>query len=487
MERMHAKLKMKAAILLSLLLATTITASFTVRPVLSNPTILYVPSVEYPTIQAALVAASSGDTIMVSSGIYNEQNLNITQNGLTLQGQDKTSTIIDGQKSYKNIIVVKANNVIIRGFTIRNAGSQYIYAFGAYIFGSNNTILKDIVFSGCTFSVRAEKSSNVTVASSSFLGDSGNMASAGVYALNSQTGLVANSTFNANHVGVFIRNSTGFTVRNNNFSSSIYLGVDIAYSTQNLVVKNTFRDNNSSIEIKYYGYNEVVGNSISNSQTAGLIMSSQPNSTNNVIHHNNFINNTQQVKFVSSPLPNIWNTSGQNAEGNYWSDYKGTDVDRNGIGNTAYTITAGNQDSYPLIGPFTEFTVTSQTGSYNVYTISNSTITDFSFDKTAKRFNFNVSDSSGTLGICRIVFPIALLSSPYTVYVNGVSQFPSPILNFTHVVLYFSYTHSSQPSNVIIVPEFPAVLIVAFILILTFLAAVLRRKIGRFSDKPRLI
>jgi parallel beta-helix repeat protein len=485
-ERVHAKLKMKTAILLSLLLATTIAALSTIRPSLSNPTTLLVPS-QYSTIQAALFAASSGDTIIVSSGVYNETNLVITQNGLTLQGQDKTNTIIDGQNSNKNITVVKANNAMIRGFTIRKAGTEY-GAFGVYVYSSNNTVLKDIVFSNCTFSVRAEKSFNVTVASSSFFGDSGNMASAGVYALNSQTGLVVNGTFNANHVGVFLRNSTGFTVRNNNFSSSIYLGVDVAYSTQNLVVKNTFKNNNSSIVIKYYGDNEVIGNSISDSQTAGLIMSSQPNSTNNVIHHNNFINNAQQVKFVSSPLANIWDlASGQIAEGNYWSDYKSTDFDRNGIGDTVYTIATGNQDSYPLTGPFTEFTVTSQTGTYNVYTISNSTITDFSFDKTAKHFSFSVSDASGTLGVCRIVFPWALLSQPYTVYMNGISQFPSPIYNSTHAALYFSYTHSSQPSNVIIVPEFPAVLIVAFLLILTYLAAILKKKTGDSATKLLLI
>jgi len=446
------------------------------HPTLANPNVLYVPS-QYPTIHDALAVAVAGDTIMVSSRVYNETNLVITKDRLTLQGQDKTSTIIDGQNSANKIIIVQANNVVIQGFTIRNAGNQLTYTgYGVYVNSSDNALLKNNVFSGCSFSIRAENSINVTVSSSSFLGDSGYQGSAGVYAHTSQIGLITNNTFNANHVGVYLINgSTGFTIRNNTFSSSIFLGVNVANSPQNWVVKNTFRDNNSSIEIKQINgiYNRVIGNSLLRSQTAGLIIES---AQNNTIHHNNFVNNTQQVRFIGSALTNFWNTSSF-AEGNYWSDYKGNDVNKDGIGDSPYTtIASGNTDFHPLIGPFTEFSVTYQGTPYNVYTISNSTIIGFSFSSVAKQINFQVSDTAGTLGICRVVFPNVLVSFPYTVYVNGVSQAISPVFNGTHAALYFGYTHSGQPSNVIIVPEFPAMVIIAFLLMLTLFAAILKKK-----------
>jgi nitrous oxidase accessory protein len=468
-------------LLLSLLLASTLIVLASVSPVRSNPATLYVPSPLYPTIQSALAAAGPGDIIMVSSGTYYADNLNIQQKGLTLQGADKTTTIIIGGKGTpritNTIITVNADDVVIKGFTIKNASR--FYAFGIFLNHSNNAYLADNILSDNFFSVRAEHSINITVSSSTFLKDVGTQGqSAGLYTLYSQTGRIENNSFNSDQVGVFIVNSTNFTVKNNTVTSCKVYGVELAHSEQNWIVRNKFTSNNGSIYIKYNGNNTVADNTILNS-SRGLRFDL---SSNNTIYHNNFADNAMQV-YIPDSSSEIWSTSGVFAEGNYWSNYNGNDADKNGIGDSAYTIAAGNQDPYPLIGPFNEFTVTSQTGVQDVYTVSNSTIAGFSYSQVTKQFDFQVFDTSGSLGICRLVFPTGMVQSPYKVYVNGQSQTLSAISNSTHTVIYFSYIHGSEPSNVIVVPEFSTIMMVALLLMFTMLAAVLRKGMRRRGDR----
>ena len=94
----------------------------------------------------------------------------------------------------------------------------------------------------------------------------------------------------------------------------------------------------------------------------------------NVIHHNNFINNTVaeglQVSIPATwifnyrssgegPIltagnPNMWDDG---KEGNYWSDYmarypNASEVNNTHVGDTPFFINENNIDRYPLMAPF---------------------------------------------------------------------------------------------------------------------------------------
>jgi parallel beta-helix repeat protein len=76
----------------------------------------------------------------------------------------------------------------------------------------------------------------------------------------------------------------------------------------------------------------------------------------NIIHHNNFVDNTNDWwDYGLTPWPfqlpfsvNIWDDG---KEGNYWSKYGGTDNDSNGIGDTPHELYENNADNYPLMNP----------------------------------------------------------------------------------------------------------------------------------------
>ena len=94
---------------------------------------------DYATIQAAIDAASDGDTILIADGTYPES-LNIYGKGVTLQGTSEAGTIIDA--STFNDYSVDADGDYAFGFAdltvigYSGAGAAY----GIKVFGDNATV-----------------------------------------------------------------------------------------------------------------------------------------------------------------------------------------------------------------------------------------------------------------------------------------------------------------------------------------------------------
>jgi len=101
-------------------------------------TTIVVPD-DYPTIQQAVDNASDSDTIFVRSGTYPE-NIRIDKD-LTLEGEDRDTTAIDGEGS-GDCIRISSADVNISEFTIKNAGSgnDGVYAYSSNLNLNNATI-----------------------------------------------------------------------------------------------------------------------------------------------------------------------------------------------------------------------------------------------------------------------------------------------------------------------------------------------------------
>ncbi len=80
---------------------------------------LQVPE-EFPTIQAAVDAASPGDLVLVNRGVYKET-VSVTTHGLTIRGVDRNEVIIDGEFERTNgVEVLFADGVVVENMTAMN-------------------------------------------------------------------------------------------------------------------------------------------------------------------------------------------------------------------------------------------------------------------------------------------------------------------------------------------------------------------------------
>ncbi len=180
-----------------------------------------------------------------------------------------------------------------------------------------------------------------------------NIYSAGIILLNSSDNKIKNNQILSNFYGIQIDRSSYNNISKNNITEN-KRGILIYYSSYNEISKNYIENNNYGIRLLYsspvHGYtshNKIFENTLEKNNFVGL---ETDNASDNLIFHNNFINN-QEINARDSSK-NTWD-DGYPSGGNYWDDYHGEDNNGDGIGDTPYDIPSGdNKDRYPLMDPY---------------------------------------------------------------------------------------------------------------------------------------
>jgi parallel beta-helix repeat protein len=235
------------------------------------------------TIQDAIDNANDGDTVYVYSGIYYE-NI-VVDKSITLIGEDKTTTIIDGNEITYTIGLF-TDGVHLSGFTIQNAGSG-----------------EEIKRKDVTLYVRSDEntiSDNIFICGPEPISDMDNR-------------------------GIFLFNSSNNHISRNIIEKNFYNGILLHNSHYNDIIDNVIigltrglRGSATAIGVEDSSNNIIKRNEISKNNI-GIFLSENNNITSdNQIIQNNFIRNLRfavvfnEVGYIKESRRNIFDE-------NYWS------------------------------------------------------------------------------------------------------------------------------------------------------------------------
>ena len=318
----------------------------------------------FDTIQHGITAIDAGGVIYVYNGIYYE-NISINKR-IELLGEDKDSTIIDGQ-NLNDVINISNDSISISGFNIINS-----LDYGIKINSNANSVI------GNNFSSHEEEAIYLFMVESNHIAENNfNDNSGGIKLDQSNHNSIENNAFYHGSLNLYLscnyNEISGNTIQNYGrleLSGSFYniiienvlsscWGSRFDHSEHNVIVGNIITNCETAIDFHACNYNTIIENTISGNIDVGIILPDCMcgGCNNNQIYHNNWINNKLHA---ADGCSNSWHDDYPSG-GNFWDDYSGVDnfsgpnqniPGSDSIGDTPYYINGIVQDPYPLMFPF---------------------------------------------------------------------------------------------------------------------------------------
>jgi parallel beta-helix repeat protein len=259
-------------------------------------------------------------------------------------------------------IVVQRDNIVLdgAGYTLQAPWNEN----GFSLSGVSNVTIENTTITRSKDGIDLNYSSGNVLSGNNITASS----SVGINLASSSNNTVYGNSITRNSNGVWLLSSSNNTISKNNVTTNFPqsmdrspmesdpvfgVGVVLIDSSNNAVSKNNIQNNVVGVALGDSSNNAVSENIITNNYGIGIDLELSDTitplySSNNVIYHNNFINNAHQA---FGGLQNVWD-DGYPSGGNYWSDHNPSDADKDKIGDSSYIIDGNNTDKYPLIYPY---------------------------------------------------------------------------------------------------------------------------------------
>ena len=339
----------------------------------ASHTLVVAPGTALATLGEAVARASAGDRIVVRAGTYREPLVTIDK-PLIIEGVG--DAILDGESAHA-ILTVAADDVTIRHLHFRDVGVSYTSDLAAVrVLAVRNCRIEDNLIERAFFGIYLAKSVGCRVIHNDIRGAARDETSSGngIHLWAARDALIADNHVSGQRDGIYFEFVTHTVVRGNTSEHNLRYGLHFMYSDDCQYLGNTFRYNHAGVAVMYthrvlmagnrfesnwgdaaYGLllKEIDDSRVEDNEFAHNTVGLSADGANRLVaSHNTFRSNGWAVRLLSSTddarfernnfFDNTFDVGMRGGEtttrfaGNYWDDYRGYDLDRNGVGDAPF-------------------------------------------------------------------------------------------------------------------------------------------------------
>ena len=324
---------------------------------------------------AALARARAGDRIVVRAGRYFEPTIEVAVAGITIEGEP--GAILDGRDA-KDVLLVTADSVTVKGLTIEHVATSYIDDRAAIRFANvTGCVAEDNTIEDSFFGIYLAKSDHCLVRGNTVHGRKTTETKSGnaIHLWSSSDVRVEHNRVSGHRDGIYFEFVEDATVEGNVSAGNMRYGLHFMFSHGCEYRDNTFARNGAGVAVMYTHKVVMEHNVFENnwgSAAFGLLLKEIDDSRirNNLfvrnsvgihlegsnrllITDNQFLANGWAVRLMGNATDNDF--QGNRFEGNtfdvatrnsrsnssrfhenYWDSYPGYDLDRDGYGDVPF-------------------------------------------------------------------------------------------------------------------------------------------------------
>ncbi len=331
------------------------------------------PEEDYPSIAAALSAADSGDVVEIHAGTYYEHGL-VVDKPLHIRGIGYP--VLDAQEQGE-ILTIIAHDVTVEGLQLQNVGVSYLKDHaGIRVRQRSRAIIRNNRLVNTFFGIYLERVHDAVIENNELSGVLRDEASSGngIHAWHCENLDIRDNWVTGHRDGIYFEFVDSSKIVGNESVGNQRYGLHFMFSNHDEYHHNRFADNGAGVAVMFSKFINMWENTFEKNwgrAAYGLLLKeiydariednhfiqntigiNIEGSTRIVYQRNAFRRNGWAIKmaggcldnditannFQSNTLDLVVNSNVNNNTftGNYWSEYNGYDLDRDGIGDVPY-------------------------------------------------------------------------------------------------------------------------------------------------------